>query len=110
MPTAVPAAPQASPAIAPTSGSRSRRANGCTATPAANDSAVISPANPADSDPALVTSSGRTTMASATEPNTSGLAGATASQNRAARTAVGGHRRRAFRDPLAADGTGAPSG
>src|SRR5438552_1221794 len=42
---------------------------------------------------ALVTSSGSTTMASATEPNTSGLPGATASQNRRVRTAAGGQRR-----------------
>jgi hypothetical protein len=55
-----------------------------------NDSAVISPAKPADRDLALVTSSGSTTMASDTEPNTSGAAGATASQNRAVRTAAGG--------------------
>ena len=40
-----------------------------------------------------MTSSGSTTMASATEPNTSGLAGATASQNRRVRTAAGGQRR-----------------
>ena len=58
-----------------------------------NDSAVISPAKLADSVRALVTSSGSTTMASATEPNTSGLAGATVSQNRRVRTAAGGQRR-----------------
>ena len=77
----------------PVSMSRNRRANGCTATPAANDSAVISPAKPADRVRALVTSSGSTTMARATEPNTSGLPGATASQNRRVRTAAGGQRR-----------------
>jgi len=44
---------------------RNRRASGCTATPAENDSAVIRPAKPADKDRALVTSSGSTTMASA---------------------------------------------
>ena len=76
--------------------SRSRRANGCTATPAANDSAVISPANPADRDRALVTSSGSITMASDTEPNTIGLAGATPSQNDRVRTAAGGQCRTAL--------------
>ena len=86
---------QHSPATLPVSMSRIRRASGCTATPAENDSAVISPANPADRDRALVTSSGSTTMASDTEPNTSGLAGATASQNRRVRTAAGGQRREA---------------
>jgi hypothetical protein len=38
------------------SGPRTARRSGCTATPAENDRAVISPANPADKDRALVTS------------------------------------------------------
>ena len=76
------------------------------AIPAEKDSAVISPANPADRDRALVTSSGSTTMASDTEPNTIGLAGATASQNRRVRTAAGGQRR----EPAVPGRTGVPSG
>jgi hypothetical protein len=67
-----------------------RRAIGWTATPAANASAAIRPANPADKVRALVISSGSTTMASDIDPDTIGLAGATASQNRAVRAAAGG--------------------
>ncbi|HJZ08072.1 MAG TPA: hypothetical protein VJ283_08315, partial [Trebonia sp.] len=51
-------------------------AAGCTPMPAAKASAVISPANPADRVLALVTSSGSTTMAIDTEPNTNGAAAA----------------------------------
>src|SRR5579859_8307176 len=89
-PTPAPAAAQHSPPATPASGLPSRRANGWTPTPAEKASAVIRPAKPADSVRALVTSSGRTTMARATDPNTIGLAGATVSQNRQVRTGAGG--------------------
>src|SRR5580704_12071125 len=49
-------------------------------------------AEQADSVLALVTSSGSTTIAVDTEPNTSGAAGATASQKRQVLTAAGGQR------------------
>src|SRR5689334_24859398 len=85
--------------------SRSRRANDCTTTtPAANEITVITPAKPADGVRALVTSSGSTTIASATEPNTSGLPGATASQNCRVRTAAGGQRRAVATGPAGPTG------
>src|SRR6476469_4474185 len=94
--------------------SRSRRANDCTTTPAANEITVITPAKPADRVRALVTSSGSTTIASATEPNASGLPGATASQNCRVRTAAGGQRRAVVTDPTgrtrAGERDAAPSG
>ena len=82
-PSPAPAAAQHRPATSPASGLLTRRAIGWTATPAANASAVIRPANPADKVRALVIPSGSTRMASDIDPNTIGLAGATASQNRA---------------------------
>ena len=71
----------------------SRRATGWIAIPLATATAVISPANPTDRWPALVTSSGSTTKASDAIANTHGAAGAMASQKRADRTACGGHTR-----------------
>ena len=69
-----------------------RRAAGCTPMPAANARAVISPAYPADSVRALVTSSGSTTMASDIVPKTNGAGSATPSQNSRVRSAAGGQR------------------
>src|ERR1700733_12116270 len=88
IPTPVPTAAQSRPAMVPLAGA-SRRAIGWIAKPAENASAVIRPAKPADSVLALVTSSGSTTIAVDTEPNTSGAAGATATQKRQVPIAAG---------------------
>ena len=69
--------------------------------PAPNASAVISPAYPADSDWALVTSSGSTTIARDAVPKTNGAAGATPSQNALVRSGAGGAAGRAWRGPAA---------